>query len=115
MLLILVTFFLVVGRYLKEKIDFGLSLDLSVKKFFQVSRFFFKRMILMNYLNEVGDCESSGLVGVMAISTPWNCMESCESLEQPINSFLFNQHLTRNLVQMIQRYSTTDTLKSFIF
>lgn len=56
----------------------------------------------MNYLNEVGDCESSGLVGVMAISTPWNCMESCESLEQPINSFLFNQHLTRNLVQMIQ-------------
>lgn len=41
MLLILVTFFLIVGRYLKEKIDFGLSLDLSVKKFFQVSRFFF--------------------------------------------------------------------------
>jgi len=66
----------------------------------------------MNYLNEVGDCESSGLVGVMAVSTPWNCMESCDSLEQPINSFLFNQYLTRNLVQMIQRYSTTHTLKT---
>ena len=58
----------------------------------------------MNYLNEMGDSDSSGLVGVMAVSTPWNCMESCESLEQPINSFLFNQHLTRNLVNMLHRY-----------
>ena len=62
------------------------------------------RMILMNYLNEMGDTDSSGLVGVMAVSTPWNCMESCESLEQPINSFLFNKHLTRNLVNMLHRY-----------
>ena len=60
----------------------------------------------MNYLNEMGDSESSGLVGVMSVSIPWNCMESCESLEQPINSFLFNQHLTRNLVNMIHRYGT---------
>ena len=57
----------------------------------------------MNYLNEMGDSDISGLVGVMAVSIPWNCMESCESLEQPINSFLFNQHLTRNLVNMINR------------
>ena len=41
MLLILVTFFLVVGRYLEEKIDFGLSLDLSVKKFFPSLTVFF--------------------------------------------------------------------------
>jgi len=60
-------------------------------------------MILMNYLNEMGDSDICGLVGVMAVSIPWNCMESCESLEQPINSFLFNQHLTRNLVNMINR------------
>ena len=57
----------------------------------------------MNYLNEFGDTKSSGLVGVMAVSVPWNCMESCVSLEQPINSFLFNKHLTRNLVNMLQR------------
>ena len=61
-------------------------------------------MILMNYLNEMSDNEKSDLVGVMAISIPWNCMESCVSLEQPINSFLFNKHLTRNLVNMLNRY-----------
>lgn len=60
-------------------------------------------VIFMNYLNEFGDTKSSGLVGVMAVSVPWNCMESCVSLEQPINSFLFNKHLTRNLVNMLQR------------
>ena len=58
----------------------------------------------MNYLNEMGDTNSAGLVGVMAVSSPWNCMESCHSLEEPINSFLFNQHLTRNLVNMLYRY-----------
>lgn len=58
----------------------------------------------MNYLNEMSDNEKSELVGVMAISIPWNCMESCVSLEQPINSFLFNKHLTRNLVNMLNRY-----------
>ena len=63
-------------------------------------------MILMNYLNEMSDNEKSELVGVMAISIPWNCMESCVSLEQPINSFLFNKHLTRNLVNMLNRYLT---------
>ena len=57
----------------------------------------------MNYLNEVGE-SGGGLVGAMAVSIPWNCMESCVSLEQPINSFLFNQHLTRNLVKMLNRY-----------
>jgi len=60
-------------------------------------------MILMNYLNEMRDNEESDLVGVMAVSIPWNCMESCVSLEQPINSFLFNKHLTRNLVNMLYR------------
>jgi len=63
-------------------------------------------MILMNYLNEMSDNEKSELVGVMAVSIPWNCMESCVSLEQPINSFLFNKHLTRNLVNMLNRYLT---------
>ena len=58
----------------------------------------------MNYLNEMGNTNSAGLVGVMAVSSPWNCMESCHSLEEPINSFLFNQHLTRNLVNMLYRY-----------
>ncbi|KAK2557846.1 Phospholipase ABHD3 [Acropora cervicornis] len=61
------------------------------------------RLIFMNYLNEFGDTDSSGLVGVMAVSVAWNCMESCQSLEQPINSFLFNKHLTRNLVGMLHR------------
>ncbi|XP_067030371.1 phospholipase ABHD3-like [Acropora muricata] len=60
-------------------------------------------LIFMNYLNEFGDTDSSGLVGVMAVSVAWNCMESCQSLEQPINSFLFNKHLTRNLVGMLHR------------
>ena len=63
-------------------------------------------MILMNYLNEMSHNDKSELVGVMAVSIPWNCMESCVSLEQPINSFLFNKHLTRNLVNMLNRYLT---------
>ena len=63
-------------------------------------------MILMNYLNEMSHNDKSELVGVMAVSIPWNCMESCVSLEEPINSFLFNKHLTRNLVNMLNRYLT---------
>ena len=56
----------------------------------------------MNLLGEVDD--RTNLVGGLAVSVPWNCMASSLSLEQPLNCFLFNQHLTRNLVSMLKRY-----------
>ena len=71
-------------------------------------------MIMMNYLNEMGDEDRFGVVGVMAVSVPWNCMESCYSLEQPINCFLFNKHLTRNLVNMLYRYIPCHPLEQFL-
>lgn len=60
-------------------------------------------MIMLHYVNEMSEEDRHGLVAVMAVSVPWNCMESCYSLEEPINCFLFNKHLTRNLVNMLYR------------
>ena len=65
--------------------------------------FFAYRMIMLHYVNEMSEEDRHGLVAVMAVSVPWNCMESCYSLEEPINCFLFNKHLTRNLVNMLYR------------
>ena len=80
--------------------------QINPKFWFDCCSFCTCSMILMNYLNEMSHNDKSELVGVMAVSIPWNCMESCVSLEEPINSFLFNKHLTRNLVNMLNRYLT---------
>ncbi|KAL2082190.1 hypothetical protein ACEWY4_022008 [Coilia grayii] len=59
-------------------------------------------MLLLNYLARKG--KEAGLVAGVTMSVSWNTLESCASLEQPINWLLFNRHLTRNLCRAIQRH-----------
>ncbi|XP_002736227.1 phospholipase ABHD3-like [Saccoglossus kowalevskii] len=58
-------------------------------------------MILVNYLAKTGrDC---GLQAAMVISTAWNIFKSTDSLETPLNYFLFNHFLTRLLRDAVLR------------
>ena len=59
------------------------------------------RVILTNYLAHKGkDC---GLMAAMSISACWNVFDSARSLEQPINSFIFNKNLTDHLKRNVSR------------
>ena len=80
----------------------NLTIQLALKGLNFLSCESLSSMILMNYLNEMGEDETH-LVGGMAASAPWNCTESTVSLEQPVNSYIFNRHLTKNLVNMVKR------------
>ena len=56
-------------------------------------------IILTNYLSKCGqENKEVGLIGAMTVSVPWNMFKSTESLEQPLNCFLFNRHLTKLLL-----------------
>jgi len=66
------------------------------------------RVILFNYLARTG--KESGLTAAMAISVAWNCFVSAQSLEQPINAFIFNKMLAEELKQSVIRFDATDCL-----
>ncbi|XP_064597254.1 phospholipase ABHD3-like [Liolophura sinensis] len=58
-------------------------------------------MILFNYLAKTG--KECGILGGMVASVPWDVFESSKVLEQPINRFLYNQPLARNLCAAVRR------------
>ena len=58
-------------------------------------------MLLLNYLARMG--RETGLVAGLAMSVSWDTLQSCASLEQPINRILFNRHLAANLCRSIGR------------
>ncbi|OXB55568.1 hypothetical protein ASZ78_005117 [Callipepla squamata] len=59
-------------------------------------------MQLLNYLARMG--HEAGLVAAMAISPSWDPMETMVSLEQPLNTWLFNRHLAAGLRYLIRRH-----------
>lgn len=59
------------------------------------------RMLVLNYLGRKG--QDSGLVAAMTFSVSWDPFETSYSLERPLNLLLFNQYLTANMQQFIQR------------
>ncbi|KAL4630460.1 protein ABHD1-like isoform X1 [Arapaima gigas] len=59
-------------------------------------------ILLLNYLARKGS-EADLLAGI-TMSVSWDTLESCASLEQPINKLLFNRHLTSNLCKAINRH-----------
>ncbi|XP_041950909.1 protein ABHD1-like isoform X3 [Alosa sapidissima] len=59
-------------------------------------------MLLLNYLARKG--QEAGLLAGVTMSVSWDTLESCASLEQPINWLLFNRHLTGNLCRAIKRH-----------
>ena len=63
------------------------------------------RLILTNYVALRGD--TTGLVGAMSVSAAWDVFASVKTLEEPLNAFLFNRHLTDNLISQVTR-SVTD-------
>ncbi|KAG2468671.1 ABHD3 Phospholipase, partial [Polypterus senegalus] len=59
-------------------------------------------ILLLNYLARMG--RKSGLLAAFTVSVSWNTVESCASLEKPLNKILFNYHLASNLCQAITRH-----------
>lgn len=65
---------------------------------------FFHRMLVSNYVVRCGrDGIESHLIGGMAVSAPWDMAKSTAALEEPLNSFLFNQRLASSLCRMVDR------------
>ncbi|CAH2245204.1 phospholipase ABHD3 isoform X1 [Pelobates cultripes] len=58
-------------------------------------------MMLLNYLATTGN--DSPLCAAVCISSPWNVFVSTQSLEQPLNYFLFNSTLTGGLKKTVRK------------
>ncbi|KAK3714535.1 hypothetical protein QZH41_003884 [Actinostola sp. cb2023] len=63
-------------------------------------------IILTNYLLKMGKSRPTGLVAAMTISVPWNTFKSSESLEEPLNWFIFNRHLTNCLHKLVRNHQS---------
>ncbi|XP_033110232.1 phospholipase ABHD3-like [Anneissia japonica] len=61
-------------------------------------------MILFNYLAKHGD--QTQLNAAFTVSTPWNVFESTKNIERPINRWLLNSHLARNLRKGVKDHIT---------
>nr|XP_054757029.1 phospholipase ABHD3-like isoform X1 [Lytechinus pictus] len=58
-------------------------------------------IMLLNYLAEYGS-RCVPLAGAMTVSVAWDLVESAKSLEQPVNSILYNYTLTLNLIRLVK-------------
>ena len=66
---------------------------------------FICRVLVTNYVADCGKNDvESGLIAAMAVSAPWNISLSCEVLERPVNWYLFNRILARELCKTVNRY-----------
>lgn len=59
---------------------------------------------LINYLSKSGS--DTPLCGAMVISIPYEVFESSKTLEQPLNSLLFNRMLTNIMIERLKSYET---------
>ena len=58
-------------------------------------------LILTNFLAKHQGNEK--LIAAMTVSAPWNVFESSKTLEETVNSLVFNRHLTENLKNTVRR------------
>lgn len=61
-------------------------------------------IILSNYLVKMRQSKSTGLLAAMTVSVPWNTFKSSESLEEPVNWFMFNLYLTKCLHSLVRAH-----------
>ncbi|ELU04778.1 hypothetical protein CAPTEDRAFT_143198 [Capitella teleta] len=59
-------------------------------------------LLLTNYLAKKG--KDTPMVGAMSISAAWDIFATSKVLEEPLNSFLFNRHLTENLIEHLNKF-----------
>jgi abhydrolase domain-containing protein 1/3 len=62
-------------------------------------------LVLVQHLTNRHE-EDSGLKAVITFSSPWDSFATSDSLERPVNWFLYNRYLTKVLIQFVERQST---------
>ena len=74
-------------------------------------------LILTNFLCKMGEQENNGIcdmiVDAAVISTPWDLFKTSESLEEPLNHLLFNQHLTKLLQNVLKQHLSSSNFNKF--
>ncbi|GAU98267.1 hypothetical protein RvY_09437-2 [Ramazzottius varieornatus] len=61
-------------------------------------------VLITNYIADCGKKSTeTGLIGAMVVSAPWNIVLASEVLEQPVNWYLFNRILARDLCKNVNR------------
>jgi predicted alpha/beta-fold hydrolase len=62
----------------------------------------FYSLVLVQHLTNRHE-EDSGLKAVITFSSPWDSFATSDSLERPVNWFLYNRYLTKVLIQFVER------------